>query len=78
MTTFTLVSCSKSKLEGVHRAENLYKPSDIFRKRKRLALQESERWGVLSAKYGYLRPWDIIPNYEKHISERTNVWGRSS
>ena len=75
MTEFYLISCSKSKLDGVHRAEDLYEPSDIFGKRQRKAIRDGVAYGVLSAKYGYLRSWDAIPTYEKHISERTKVWG---
>lgn len=75
MTDFVLVSCSKSKLDGVHSARDLYEPSTIFRKRRRFARDRGDKWGVLSAKYGYLRPWDTTPNYERHISDRTPVWG---
>ncbi|WP_254861723.1 DUF6884 domain-containing protein [Halovivax gelatinilyticus] len=75
MTEFFLISCSKSKLEGVHRACDLYGPSDIFGKRKRLAERDGVAYGILSAQFGYLRPWEATPDYEKHISERTPVWG---
>lgn len=74
MTEFALVSCSKSKLEGVHRAADLYEPSSVFRKRRTIG-QRADAWGVLSAKYGYLRPWDAIPGYEKKIQDRSSVWG---
>jgi hypothetical protein len=75
MTEFLLVSCSKSKLDGTHRAEDLYEPSDIFGKRRTFAEREGVAWGVLSAEYGYLRSWDAAESYEKHISARTPVWG---
>lgn len=75
MTEFVLVSCSKSKLDGVHRTEHLYEPSDIFGKRRTFANREGVEWGVLSAKYGYLRSWEAAETYEKHISDRTAVWG---
>ena len=75
MTEFVLVSCSKSKLDGTHRAEYLYDPSDIFEKRRTFAEREAVEWGVLSAKYGYLRSWEAIGSYDKHISDRTPVWG---
>lgn len=74
MTEMVLVSCSKTKHDDTHRAEDLYEPSDIFQKRRTFAKREGVHWGVLSAKHGYLRPWDIVENYEKHISERTPVW----
>lgn len=75
MTEFVLVSCSKSKLEGVHQAQDLYEPSPIFRKRRRFAKERGDRWGVLSAKHGYLPPWQATGDYECHISDRTPVWG---
>ncbi|WP_440769913.1 DUF6884 domain-containing protein [Natronorubrum sp. DTA28] len=74
MTEIILVGCSKSKKEGTHLARDLYEPSPIFRKRRRLALQRADHWGVLSAKFGYLRPWDVTPSYDTHISERSPVW----
>lgn len=75
MTEFVLVSCSKSKLDGTHRAEDLYDPSDIFNKRRTFAEREGVEWGVLSAKYGYLPSWEVAETYDKHISDRTPVWG---
>lgn len=75
MTEMVLVSCSKSKLNGTHRAADLYEPSDIFQKRCRFRADERVHWGVLSAKHGYLRPWDAVESYERHISERNSVWG---
>jgi hypothetical protein len=75
MTEFVLVSCSKSKLDGMRRAGDLYEPSDIFGKRRTFAEREGVEWGVLSAKYGYLRSWEAVESYDKHISDRTPVWG---
>ncbi len=74
MTEFVLASCSKSKLEGTHCARDLYEPSAIFRKRRRFARERGDHWGILSAQFGYLRPWDTTPYYEKHISDRTEAW----
>lgn len=74
MTEFVLVSCSKSKLDGVHQAADLYEPSSVFRKRRTVG-QRADAWGILSAKYGYLRPWDAIPDYEQKIQGRSPVWG---
>ena len=71
---FVLVSCSKSKQEGVHCAAHLYEPSAIFRKRRAFAHQRNAPWGILSAKHGYLRPWEATPEYNVHIDARTAVW----
>lgn len=75
MIEFVLVSCSKSKLEGIHQASDLYEPSDIFEKRCQFARERGEHMGVLSAKHGYLPRWQAIEDYERHISDRTRVWG---
>lgn len=74
MTEVVLVSCSKSKLEGTHTAANLYEPSSIFRKRRELAQLRGDHWGILSAKFGYLQPWDTVEDYERHITDRSDVW----
>lgn len=73
--TFVLVSCSKSKQEGTRLARNIYEPSRIFRVRRDYARANGDHWGILSAKYGYLRPWERVPYYQMHISERSPVWG---
>jgi hypothetical protein len=52
----------------------LYEPSDIFTKRRTFAQKYGDHWGILSGKYGYLRPWDTTPYYEMHRKERTGVW----
>lgn len=75
MTEMVLVSCSKTKQDGTHRSEDLYEPSDIFQKRRRFRKGERVHWGVLSAMHGYLPPWQAIEDYEKHISDRSPVWG---
>lgn len=75
MTEFVLISCSKSKQKGVHQARDLYEPSPIFRKRRRFAEERGDRWGILSAEHGYLPPWQAIGDYERHISNRSQVWG---
>jgi hypothetical protein len=75
MTEFVLVSCSKTKQDGVHAARDLYNPSAIFRKRRRFARKRGDHWGILSAKFGYLRPWEAVEDYERHITDRSPVWG---
>ncbi|WP_396276200.1 DUF6884 domain-containing protein [Haloarcula sp. 1CSR25-25] len=75
MTRFTLVSCSKSKQEGVRLARNLYQPSRNFRKRVEYATEHGTGWGILSAEYGYLYPTEAIPKYERKISSRNDTWG---
>lgn len=75
MTEFVLISCSKSKRDDTHLAKDLYDPSPIFRKRRRFARQRGDSWGVLSARFGYLRPWDSIETYDTHIRDRdAGLW----
>jgi hypothetical protein len=75
MTEMILLSCSKQKQPGVDRAEEKYEPSPIFRKRRKLAWERADYWGILSAKHGYLRRWDAIKEYDTHISSRSPIWG---
>jgi len=75
MTEFVLVSCSKSKRDGVHLGRDLYEPSPIFRKRRKFAQRRGDAWGVLSAKHGYIADNEAVEDYERHISDRTPVWG---
>lgn len=75
MTEFVLVSCSKSKQDGAHPARDLYEPSPIFRKRRRFAEERGDYWGILSAEHGYLPTWKAIEKYERHITDRSSVWG---
>jgi len=75
MTEFVLVSCSKSKQDGVQLGRDLYEPSPIFRKRRKFAERRGDAWGILSAKHGYIPPGVAIEDYERHISDRTAVWG---
>lgn len=69
-----LAGCTKSKRDGTHLARDLYDESSIFRRRRDYADLEGDAWGVLSARYGYLRPTDVVPTYDTHISDRTAVW----
>jgi hypothetical protein len=62
-------------LDGIHPAEEIYTESAIFKKRKTFAHQHGGTWGILSAKYGFLHPWKRVEYYQKHISDRTNIWG---
>lgn len=74
-TEFVLVSCSKSKQDGTHRGIDLYEPSAVFRKRRTFMEQHGGLGGILSAKHGYLRPWEAVEDYNTHITERTPAWG---
>lgn len=61
--TIALVSCVKKKRAARCPAQDLY-DSDLFRKMKCYAQQHSDRWFILSAKYGLLSPETEIEPYE--------------
>lgn len=61
--TIALVSCVKKKKAIRCQAQDLY-DSDLFRKMKCYAQQHSDRWFILSAKYGLLSPETEIEPYE--------------
>lgn len=69
MTEMTVVGCTDTKHDYATKATTLYEPSMLFRKRKAVAKQ-SEHWGILSAKYGYVEPDAVIDTYNVHISDR--------
>jgi hypothetical protein len=63
VSVICLVSCSSRKRIGRHPAKDLY-ISDLFRKSRLYAENNSDRWGILSAKYGLLHPDDIVESYD--------------
>lgn len=65
--TIALVSCVKKKQAVRCPAQDLY-DSDLFRKMKCYAQQHSDRWFILSAKYGLLSPETEIEPYEQTLN----------
>lgn len=62
-----LIGCTKSKRkEGVWAAQNLY-TSALFAYRRRYARGCGHPWGILSAKYGFLKPDDSVRPYDKSM-----------
>lgn len=62
-----VISCSKRKQKGIHRAEHLYS-SPLFRASIAYAMAHFERVYILSAKYGLLSPDDRVESYNVHIN----------
>ena len=59
-----LVSCTKLKQEYSCEAKDMYLPSQLFRKaRNYIEKNNYDNWFILSAKYGLLKPTDIIEPY---------------
>ena len=65
--TIALVSCVKKKKAVRCPAQDLY-DSDLFRKMRCYAKQHSDRWFILSAKYGLLSPETEIEPYERTLN----------
>lgn len=61
--TIGLVSCVKRKGPLRAPARDLY-TSPLFRKMRRYAIAHSDRWFILSAKYGLVHPDAMIEPYE--------------
>ena len=80
MKTIGLVSCSKAKLDRRAPARELYSASDLFRKASSYCESSCEGWYILSAKYGLVKPDDVIDPYDVTLkkmsrSEQHN-WGQ--
>jgi hypothetical protein len=80
MTTFALISCSKTKLDRRSRAEELYS-SALFRKSLLNALSRKVPYFILSAKYGLLSPDECIDPYDVTLKQmpecQREAWGAS-
>jgi hypothetical protein len=63
MARICLVSCVRTKLDRNAPASDLY-TSALFRKAKEVARRQFDKWYILSAKYGLVRPDDLIEPYE--------------
>lgn len=65
-----LIGCGKKKKsEGEHPAQELYR-GNLYRERRHyvIARAHAAQWGILSAKYGFLVPQDVIKSYDLHLS----------
>lgn len=59
-----LVSCTKLKQDYLCEAQEMYLPSQLFKKaRSYIEQNKYDAWFILLAKYGLLKPMDIIEPY---------------
>jgi hypothetical protein len=77
MKTIVLVSCGKRKLSKAAPAKEMY-TSPRFRMARAYAERIGDDWRILSAKYGLLKPDEVIEPYDetvvgKPIKER-RIW----
>jgi len=63
MERIALVACVKSKRTGRHQAKNLYN-STLFTYSRQYAETHADRWFILSAKHGLVRPNEMLEDYE--------------
>lgn len=52
------------------RSQDLYMPSGYFKAQRRYAEAHGDKWFILSAEYGLLRPKQVIESYDKHMSDQ--------
>lgn len=70
MTEIGLVGCASMKLKRPAQARDLY-VSPLFRKASAHAAATCDRWYVLSAKHGLLRPDDVVEPYDVKLGRTT-------
>ena len=75
MTTIGLVGCAAAKLRRPAPARDLY-VSQLFKKAAAYAEANTDRWYVLSAKYGLVASDEIIRPYDAKLGTKTGppIW----
>lgn len=58
-----LISCTKLKQDHPCTAQEMYLPSELFKRASAYVKANYSRWFILSAKYGLLEPDDVIEPY---------------
>jgi hypothetical protein len=72
-TRIGLVGCSKSKRTEPAAARDLYDPSALFRGVRCLVERTCERWFVLSAKHGLVRPEQVLEPYDETLTRASRA-----
>lgn len=67
MKTIVLVGCGKEKLSRPAPAKDLY-TGPLFRKARAYAERVGDDWRIISAKYGLLKPGEVIEPYDETVS----------
>lgn len=63
-----LVGCAKSKRSEPAAARDLYDRSALFRGARCYVERSCERWFILSARYGLVRPEQVIAPYDETLT----------
>ena len=66
--TIALVSCGKRKLAVPAKARDLY-VSHLFQAMRLYAETHSDRWYILSAKFGLLKPTQVVRPYDSTLQD---------
>jgi len=66
-----LVSCVKAKLSIPAPAGDLY-TSQLFRALRQYATTRADRWFILSAEHGLLRPEEVVAPYERTLNRMSS------
>ena len=70
MAKIYLVSCVSKKLNGMHKAKDIY-ISPLFKLSRAYVeknMKDGDRWFILSALYGFLSPEKEIETYDKTLN----------
>lgn len=80
MATIGLVSCVSRKSAQATEARNLYE-SPLFKKARKYIEERCDSWYILSAKFGLVDPYQVIPPYEETLRTKPRAereqWARS-
>lgn len=68
MTEAVVVTCSASKLSGIHKAKDLY-IGNLFKIGRKRAEESGLPWFILSAEHGLIDPETEIASYDSKISK---------
>jgi hypothetical protein len=74
ITTLCLVGCCKTKLRRAAPAKELY-CSALFRLCREWAERHADAWAILSARYGVVRPDEVIEPYDATVADRRPFGG---
>lgn len=73
-----IIACGKAKIKGKHQAKDLY-VGNFFKQCLKVASTKYDAYYIVSAKYGLLKPVDVIEDYDfklTKLSERQKKqWG---
>lgn len=65
-----IASCTDRKHNSAMHARDLYMPSGYFKAQRRYAEAYGDKWFILSAEYGLLRPKQVVESYDQHMSDQ--------